>query len=151
MCAMPSERSRGRRGLALRLAVLLVVPAVAAVLTAWWHPRGPDWTALRAEVSRVSVAEVAGVADVLWVDARDPEAFAAGHAPGAVNLSEEHWEEQLPGLLDVWEPGRRVVVYCDGAECLASRQVALRIRRELALEDVAVLTGGWPAWLEGRP
>src|SRR5690606_26039960 len=76
--AMTAKRSRNWRGSAVRLAVLLVVPAVAAVLTAWWHPRGPDWTVLRAEVSRVSVAEVAGVADVLWVDARDPEAFAAG-------------------------------------------------------------------------
>ncbi len=99
----------------------------------------------------LSVSAAEALDNVLWVDARDVAAFENGHVPGAVNLSEDAWESQLTGLLDVWEPGQRLVVYCDGEACLASRQVALRIRRELALDNVAVLTGGWPAWQEAHP
>jgi rhodanese-related sulfurtransferase len=132
--------------------VLLLAPLGPAALTAWWHPRAPAWS---------SAAEVAGVASVepgavpegaLWVDAREPAEFAAGHVPGAVALGETAWEEGLANFVERWEPGVLVVVYCGGAECEAARRVAERLRMELGIEEVAVLRGGWTAWQKaGRP
>ena len=43
-------------------------------------------------------------------------------------------------------PIRRVVVYCDGGGCEASRHVADRLRDKLGMKSVFVLKGGWPAW-----
>ena len=93
---------------------------------------------------------------MLWIDAREPAAYAAGHIPGALALSETNWEEGLVRFVEQWEPGALVVVYCDGAECEASRRVARRLQTEFGVEKVAVLHEGWPAWIkagraEARP
>ena len=91
-------------------------------------------------------------ARVLWVDAREPSAFAAGHIPGAIALGETAWEEGLAGFVERWEPDVLVLVYCDGAECEASRRVARRLQSELGVDNVAVLHDGWGAWQRaGRP
>jgi rhodanese-related sulfurtransferase len=82
---------------------------------------------------------------VLYVDARHL-GFDQGHIPNAVPLNEEHWKEMLPRFLDAWDPDRKVVVYCDGGACEASKEVADRLRQELQLKEVYVLKGGWPAW-----
>lgn len=140
------ERARGaRRGFRAAL-ILMLVPAVPAVFTGWLHPRAPDWSAPGAGARSLAIGEAMAMRDALWVDAREPAAFARAHVPGAVNLSETNWESGLPELLDAWRPGRALVVYCDGGECLASRQVAARIRRELEIDDVFVLDDGWRAW-----
>lgn len=83
---------------------------------------------------------------VQWVDARPRAKFDAGHAPGAVLLNEDEWNALVPAFLDAWEPGKPIVVYCDGGACDASHAVAKRLREELQLEDVWILKGGWDAW-----
>lgn len=133
-------------GFWLGVALLLAVPVAPAALSGLFHPRAPDWAGMAVELRAVTVTAADSLKNVIWVDAREPGAFEAGHVPGAINLGESDWEAMLPDLIDAWSPGRKIIVYCDGDDCLASRQVALRIRRELALDDVVVLTGGWPAW-----
>jgi len=44
----------------------------------------------------------------------------------------------------------RVVVYCNSQRCDASREVAVRLRHELQIDNVFVLQGGWNAWLEAQ-
>lgn len=83
---------------------------------------------------------------VLWVDARSPAQFERGHIPGAVLLTEQHWDEELVRLFDQWNPDAQVVVYCDSATCDTSRRVAARLRDEVGLENVHSLKGGWEAW-----
>jgi rhodanese-related sulfurtransferase len=61
---------------------------------------------------------------------------------GAVSLTVADFDNQLGAFLDVWEPGRRVVVYCDSADCGASHEVAARLRDEAGIQEVYVLTGG---------
>jgi rhodanese-related sulfurtransferase len=126
---------------------LLFLALVPAVLTAFLHPYGaqdidrlkPDeitWTQSRKDVR---------FTDALWIDARPATAYAAGHKPGALRLTEADWETLLEPVLDAWKPGRFVVVYCDSKSCTASAGVAARLRRELGAGDIFVLRGGWQA------
>jgi rhodanese-related sulfurtransferase len=144
------ERIFGRT---LRQSVgLLVAALVPALLAAVLHPRRPAWSRAPAEAPRVTWSEVAAwPGPVLFVDARPPAAFARRHIPGALSLSEPQWETQLPGFIRAWEPGSRVVVYCDDRACDASESVARRLRRELGIDRVFVLQGGWSTWLAAQP
>lgn len=96
------------------------------------------------EVTRATAEAWGG--QVIWVDARAGAKFAAGHIPGALLLNEDEWDKLVPAFLDAWEPGRQVIVYCDGGSCDASHAVAQRLRDELKLENVHVLKGGWQEW-----
>jgi len=140
-------------GRALRQSsVLLVAALVPALLAAVLQPRRPAWSRAQAEAPEVSWPEVAGWSGpVLYVDARPPEAFARRHIPGALSLPESQWEALLPGVIRTWQPGCRVVVYCDNQACGASQSVAVRLRRELGIDQVFVLQGGWNAWREAQP
>jgi rhodanese-related sulfurtransferase len=146
------QPARGRRGV-LREAIWLLLPALAAaVLTGWLHPRSAFRAAANPEVPPVDVATARSWAgQVVWIDARPAAAFAAGHIPDAVNLTEATWEDQLAGVIALWRPEARLIVYCDGAGCQASTAVARRLRRELPPGPIHVLTGGWPAWRNAPP
>jgi rhodanese-related sulfurtransferase len=126
---------------------LLLVALVPAVISVWLHPHGPTWV----RTGDITVAVARAWSDVLWVDARAASAYQHAHVPGALNLSPGSWDEQVGDFVAAWSPGRRVVVYCDGHGCQASREVAQRLHDELGLkENVHVLTGGWDAWKEAR-
>jgi rhodanese-related sulfurtransferase len=132
-------------------AVLLSLCAVLAGLTFWLHPKRPDWNNARAQVGELDLAEIAATKGaVLWVDARNEAAYLRSHIPGAILLNEDDWEHLLPGFLNAWQPGTRVLVYCDSKECDGSQAVAMRLRGELALDDVYVLKGGWSSWQQNH-
>jgi rhodanese-related sulfurtransferase len=125
----------------------MLLALLPALLAAWLHPRKPSW-GRKGEVALVAVAKWS---DVLWIDARPPAAFTERHVPDAVNLTPASWNSQLESVLQVWKPGMRVVVYCDGHGCEASYEVAARLKAELGFKNVHVLTGGWDAWLRQHP
>ncbi len=128
-------------------AALLVVALIPALLAAAFHPRRPSWLPTPADQAEVTLAEIATWgAPALWVDARDAAAYAKQHVPGALALDEAHWESDLPAFIKAWQPGMKVVVYCDDRACGASQAVAQRLRRELGIGQVYVLKGGWSAW-----
>jgi rhodanese-related sulfurtransferase len=144
--------SRSIFGRALRqTGALLVAALIPALLAAGFHPRRPAWSLARAEAPPVTWSQAASWSDqVLFVDVRGEQAFAQRHIPGALPLREAQWEALLPAFLKAWQPGARVVVYCDNGGCDASQSVARRLRRELGLDQVFVLKGGWDAWLEAQ-
>jgi rhodanese-related sulfurtransferase len=65
-----------------------------------------------------------GVDDIVVVDARKPEAFAAGHIPGAINLPHRTMTAESTAHLD---RGKLMVVYCDGIGCNASTKGTYRM------------------------
>lgn len=81
--------------------------------------------------------------DVLWLDARDRAAFEAGHVSGAMLLNEDDWGDLLPQVIERWQPGTPIVVYCDSEGCGASRKVAERLRTEAGIQNAKVLHGDW--------
>lgn len=145
----------GRQGPAWRTGlVVLTLPLLPAVATGLWHPRRPDWAALRASDGGVRQVDLAAArtdfAGALWVDAREAGAYAAAHVPGALSLNETEWETGFGALVEAWDGARGIVVYCGGESCHASEAVARRLKRELGFENIVVLRGGWDAWREAE-
>ncbi|WCO65641.1 rhodanese-like domain-containing protein [Iamia majanohamensis] len=82
-----------------------------------------------------------GPDDVVVVDTRSPEAYAAGHLPGAVNLPHATIDAAALGALP---PDALVVTYCWGPACNAATKGAARIA---ALgRAVKEMPGGIAAW-----
>lgn len=134
----------------LRQAILLAFfAAIPALVSAYFHrelfktpPLAADETTW-AQVAAWQDGAASARVHILLVDARPEAAYRAAHAPGALPLNEPQWERQLPAVIEALRDNTRVVVYCDDTLCDASRAVAARLRRELALTDVLVLKGGW--------
>ncbi len=91
-------------------------------------------------VTRAELLERARSGDVVVLDVRPAEEYAAGHIPGAISLPLEHLEARL-GELD---PGLEVVAYCRGPLCLLAPEAVATLRarglRARCLED------GLPEW-----
>jgi len=85
---------------------------------------------------------------VLWIDARPAADFARNHIPDALPLSLDEWDTRIVDVLARWQPGTRVIVYCDDRACSTSRAVAEKLRREYQFDDVLILHGGWSSWLK---
>ena len=83
----------------------------------------------------------AGVAGLVVVDTRSPEAFAASHIPGAINLPHAAIDEVTAAGLD---PVALYVTYCWGPACNASTKGAAALA-SLGFK-VKELIGGLSAW-----
>jgi len=97
-------------------------------------------------VTRPELLERIEHGDVLLLDVRPPEEFAAGHIAGAVCVPLEELEERLDALPAETE----IVAYCRGPYCLLASQALELLRahgfRSRRLED------GFPEWrLAGLP
>jgi rhodanese-related sulfurtransferase len=93
--------------------------------------------AFETDAADVADALATGSADFTLIDARSPDAFAAGHIPGALNRPDEL-------------PDRPVVVYCWGPGCNGATKLA----HQLAERGHAVkeMIGGFEYWArEGHP
>ena len=81
----------------------------------------------------------------LFLDAREPGDFAAGHIGNAVNLPVQSFAEHFGEVAPMLTPEAVLVVYCDGPECDLSGQLARRLR-EQGQKQVQILFNGWTAW-----
>ena len=132
---------RALRQLIIVLAVAVIPALVSGALQIEWNAETP------VSHGEVTLAIVHNWGDrVLWVDARTRAKYERAHIPGAILLNEDEWNKLLPAFLDAWDPDVPVIVYCDGGSCDASHAVAERLRKELNIQKVHVLKGGWSAW-----
>lgn len=129
-------------------ALFLLLATVFALLGYELMPNKPVLTWTKPRITEVELAKTIGWRRILWVDGRNIEAFQRHHIPGAIPLNENSWEELVPSFLAAWEPGTKVIVYCDSQVCEASQAVASRLRREFSLDEIYVLKNGWSAWLQ---
>jgi rhodanese-related sulfurtransferase len=80
--------------------------------------------AFETDAADVGAAVAAGDLDgVVLVDVRSPEAYAAGHVPGAVSLPHARIDAATAAAL----PEGTVVVYCWGPGCNGAQHGALRL------------------------
>src|SRR5213592_50394 len=84
--------------------------------------------------------------DVVLVDVRPAEEYAAGHIDGARSVPIEELEDRLAEL----PADREVVAYCRGPFCAYAHDAVRRLRA--AGRDARRLEEGWPEWrLAGKP
>jgi rhodanese-related sulfurtransferase len=130
--------------------LILLAALVPASLTAAFHPRRPPWSQVSLAPGEETMSTVLTWGEnVLWVDARSTDEYAADHVPGALLLNLEGWDDLFPKFLDRWAPEKKTVVYCSAATCELSREVAERLRKS-GISQVFVLKGGWEAWKTGK-
>ena len=96
----------------------------------------------------LTLEEALGRGPVLWVDGRSADGYAEIHHAGAIHLSLDDWDTGFSQILEQWEPGMVLVVYCDGEGCESSREMARKLRQDFGEEEIFWLIGGWPALRE---
>lgn len=95
----------------------------------------------------LSVDLAAGCPDIVVIDARSRESYAAGHIPGAVSFPHREMSSQSTAALD---RDKVYVVYCDGIGCNGSTKGAFKLSR-LGFR-VKELLGGLDWWRrDGHP
>jgi rhodanese-related sulfurtransferase len=93
--------------------------------------------------------------NVHFVDAREPELFAAGHIPGARNIPFEQVAKYGDTLKTIAKTDL-LVLYCEGGDCHQSHDLAEYLVAN-GWRRVAVYAGGWAEWsketdfVEGKP
>jgi rhodanese-related sulfurtransferase len=99
------------------------------------------------QIPTVTVSDVAN--DAIILDVREPDEWAAGHAPGAIHIPMGDLPARLAELSGVSDPGAgSLAVTCRGGG-RSSRAVAWLTQQGY---DVANLDGGMRAWLAaGKP
>lgn len=106
--------------------------------------------ASEASLPRIGIDEASEAfaqSDALFVDARDREAFDAGHIPGAVNLPWEEAQYDDSLILKAVPKDTPVITYCDGSDCESSILLGGAMAG-LGYRDVKVFFGGWVEWEE---
>jgi rhodanese-related sulfurtransferase len=128
----------------IRSAVTEHEPADPSVATAHFAAR----LAYEADCADVAADISAGVDHVVVIDCRSPEAYAAGHLPGAVNIPHRRITREV---IDDLLPGDQLLItYCNGPHCNASTRGALRLAQ--LGRRVKEMPGGMVGWVnEGLP
>jgi rhodanese-related sulfurtransferase len=163
---MSSSMAADRRGEALRLAGaclgLLACAAVLGTAVNYFRPESTrlpwvgDWEhhietkAFRGGIPVVFLAGVrARVEDPASVifDARAPEQYAAGHLPRALSLPVGDADRKLVAYAELLTLQTPILVYCGGADCSDSLELAVKLR-ELGFTAVALYPGGYAEWTE---
>jgi phage shock protein E len=79
--------------------------------------------------------------DVVVLDVRTPEEFAAGHVPGARNISHDQLAARLPELGELKD--KQVVLYCrSGRRTLLAQEIL----RKAGFTNLRHLEGDYLAW-----
>jgi rhodanese-related sulfurtransferase len=95
----------------------------------------------------VHAALSTGSVDFVLIDVRAPEAFAAGHADGAINIPCRRLTERT---LAPFAADRLLVVYCAGPHCNGADKAAVRAAR--LGRPAKKMIGGVQGWKdEGFP
>lgn len=105
------------------------------------RPRPPGMA--RIDLEQAKAAFEAG--NALFLDARDPQKYAAGHIPGAHNLPAERFEARFLELAERIERAPQVIVYCESEDCGEAEEVAQRLT-ESYRGTTLICSAGWNGW-----
>jgi rhodanese-related sulfurtransferase len=83
--------------------------------------------------------------EAMFLDARAPADYAAGHIANALSLPVEEFEARYPQIAPMLSPDSKIVVYCDGTDCELSHRLAERLR-QLQYKNIRILMNGWTSW-----
>lgn len=83
----------------------------------------------------------------VFIDTREPDEYAEGHIPGAINLPFEEWDDYWECVEPYLRPESKIVCYCGGLDC----ELSLFAARELitiGYFDSYIFFGGYLKWIE---
>lgn len=133
------------------LTYYVLLPGLIGALLMLLHPSHALWNEPELTENEVTLSIVESWNEpVIWIDARSVVEYEKERIPKAISLSPEVFESNIILLLNEWEPGVRIVVYCDTQLCDASHETALRLSDEVGLPDVYVLYDGWKSWKKSK-
>jgi len=159
----PISRSL-HRSLGLDTAVLCGVALLIATAANALSPVGLSWLKLSVSENAIPAAariealgyenaslettrQIVAAGEYLIFDARSAAAFIEGHLPGAMSWPRRDAQQQLGAYLPLLAADQPILVYCSGAACDDSLQLA-GVIREQGVERIAIFTGGYAAWTD---
>lgn len=81
----------------------------------------------------------------IFLDAREPADFAAGHIGNALNLPAQSFEQHFPEMAPILAAGLPLIIYCDGTECDLSHRLKKSLQ-QVGYTNTYLLSNGWTAW-----
>ena len=88
---------------------------------------------------------------IVIIDARNEDAYRAGHIPGAYEFDPYHPEKYLATILPKCEAAEKIIVYCNGGECQDSEFAAIALRDAgIPGDKLFVFGGGITEWTDKR-
>jgi rhodanese-related sulfurtransferase len=81
----------------------------------------------------------------LFLDARSPADYAAGHIAGALSLPVEEFEDRFAQASTMFTTDSTIIAYCDGLDCDLSHRLMDKLRG-LGYHNVRLLVNGWTTW-----
>jgi len=139
------------------LSFVFVLSMVSMTLAQQAQPAGPpqivkDMVAkAKAEIKKVSAADVKAAIDkkekAVFLDVRDPGEYAAGHLPGAINVSRGTLEFGIWGKVS--DQNAKIYVYCKTAGRSA---LATKTLNDLGYKNAVLMDAQFEDWIkEGYP
>lgn len=124
--------------------IVFLASAAAAGDTA--APNAPAAPAAENPVPRITGADLQQVIhhaddELVILDMRTPEEFAAGHIPEARNIPHDQVADKLVELAPLH--GKTVVLYCRSGR---RSGIAAKLLRDAGFSDVRLLEGDFPGW-----
>ena len=136
------------------MVVIIIAACALGAVVNLLHPRGyilmNRQSAGERSIVTISAEEArakrdAGIA--LFIDAREREEYDHSRIPGAVSLP---WSDAAArgsaGTLPFPDGPSEAVLYCDGAACGASLELAKLMRERGYRNIVYIIKGGFPEW-----
>ena len=88
---------------------------------------------------------------MLFVDARNQDAYEQGHIQGAVSFPVGRFAEEIDPFKNTYPTSTSIITYCSGRECNDSHKLAQLLFME-EYTEVKIFIDGYPAWEhEGYP
>jgi rhodanese-related sulfurtransferase len=88
---------------------------------------------------------------ILFVDARPPEEYKAGHIKGAVSFGVDDFYGRFGAFRQKFPDSTFIVCYCNGRECPDSHELAENLENA-GYTHIKVFIDGYPVWeQEGLP
>jgi rhodanese-related sulfurtransferase len=81
----------------------------------------------------------------VFLDARPPNDYRAGHIQGARNLPIEAFDEHFDKATRDLPQEALIITYCDGETCTQSNKLTRKLK-EMGYENVRILVNGWSLW-----
>ena len=138
-------------------ALLMLLSAAVAMLTNVFRPNPLPWTQSYSQEKLAAIPadklltpkqaiKIRNRGDVLFVDARPAEDFAAGHVPGALSFPFDPFADGLEERLHRLPKNKTLVLYCSSLNCHLAEDLA----ETLELYDfgsIKILAEGIESWV----